>query len=184
MSILRRHPLISFFVLTYALTWSAVPFGLFFTPRPLIAAFLVVMLTQGWSGLREWGSRLIRWRVGWPWYVIAIAVPIAVLAMTTGINISLGAGHPSLTQLAPAAIVMIFAVWLINPMDGPMAEEPGWRAFAQPGLQRGRSPLKATAILSLLVASWHVRKAADFDKARPTAQRPTIEPRVEATRGQ
>jgi uncharacterized protein len=156
MSILRRHPLIAFFVLTYALTWSIVPFGLFFTPGPLIAAFIVVMLTQGRAGLREWGSRLIRWRVRWPWYAIAIAVPIAVLAMTTVINISLGAGRPSLTQLAPGSIVMIFAVRLINPMDGPMAEEPGWRAFAQPRLQRGRSPFRATAILSLLVASWHL----------------------------
>ena len=29
-----------------------------------------------------------------------------------------------------------------------------------------------------------VRKGADFDKARPRAQRPTIEPRVDAIRGQ
>jgi hypothetical protein len=29
-----------------------------------------------------------------------------------------------------------------------------------------------------------VRKGADFDKARPRAQRPTIEPRVEARQGQ
>ena len=156
MSILRRHPLISFFVLTYALTWSVVPLGLFFTPGPLIAAFVVVMLTQGRSGLREWGSRLIRWRVGWLWYVIATGVPMAVHALTVGINLSLGAGRPSLTQLAPASIMMIFAVRLINPMDGPVAEEPGWRAFAQPSLQRGHSPLTATAILSLLVASWHL----------------------------
>jgi membrane protease YdiL (CAAX protease family) len=51
---------------------------------------------------------------------------------------------------------MVFAVRLINPMDGPMGEEPGWRGFALPGLQASRSPLVATLILALLVTIWHV----------------------------
>jgi uncharacterized protein len=33
---------------------------------------------------------------------------------------------------------------------------PGWRAFAQPGLQRRHSPLAATTVLGLLVAFWHL----------------------------
>jgi hypothetical protein len=64
MSILRRYPLTSFFILANAITWAAVPFGWFFTPGPLLAALIVVGLTQGRAGLRVWGSRLIRWRVG------------------------------------------------------------------------------------------------------------------------
>jgi hypothetical protein len=47
-------------------------------------------------------------------------------------------------------------VRLINPLDGPLAEEPGWRGFAQPRLQANRSPLSATLILGLLVAAWHL----------------------------
>ena len=39
-------------------------------------------------------------------------------------------------------------------------------------------------IMALVAALLLVRKGADFDKARPTAQRPTVEPRVEAGRGQ
>src|SRR5215216_3200872 len=70
MSILRRYPLTSFFILTYAITWAGIPFGWFFTFGPLLAALIVVGLTQGKAGLREWGSRLIRWRVGWAWYVL------------------------------------------------------------------------------------------------------------------
>jgi hypothetical protein len=31
----------------------------------------VIPLTQGWAGLRELGSRMIRWRVRWYWYVVA-----------------------------------------------------------------------------------------------------------------
>jgi uncharacterized protein len=156
MPILRRYPLTSFFILTYAITWAGIPFGRFFTFGPLLAALIVVGLTQGKAGLREWGSRLIRWRVGWVWYVLAITVPLAVLAAASSINLSLGAGPASLAQLAPGSIVLIFAVRLINPADGPLAEEPGWRGFAQPGLQRRHSPLVATSILGLLVAGWHL----------------------------
>ena len=44
----------------------------------------------------------------------------------------------------------------MNPLDGPLAEEPGWRAFAQPRLQLGRSRLSATLILAVLVTCWHL----------------------------
>ena len=41
-----------------------------------------------------------------------------------------------------------------------------------------------TMVIMVLVAAFLlVRKGADFDKARPRAQRPTMEPRVEASRG-
>jgi hypothetical protein len=39
-------------------------------------------------------------------------------------------------------------------------------------------------VVVLVAAFLLLRKGADFDKARPRAQRPTIEPRVEARQGQ
>lgn len=156
--LLRDHPLLAFFVLTYVLTWALVlPFGVFFTPGPLLAAVTVVGLTQGRAGFAELGRRLTRWRVGGIWYVLAVAVPVGVQLLTFGINLILGAGTPtSLAQLAPLSILGAFAVRLVNPLDGPLAEEPGWRAFAQPRLQLGRSHLSATLILAVLVAGWHL----------------------------
>ena len=42
-----------------------------------------------------------------------------------------------------------------------------------------------TMLIMVLVAGFLlVRKGADFEKARPTAQSPTMEPRPEASRGQ
>ena len=157
MSAVRRHPLITFFVLTYALTWWAVPFGGFIPTGPLLAALIVIPITQGLSGLRDLGSRMIRWRVGWYWYVVAIGLPLAVLLVAVALNVALGAGAPSLAQLGPlSSLIMVFAVRLINPLDGPMGEEPGWRGFALPRLQADRSPLVATLILAVLVTIWHV----------------------------
>jgi hypothetical protein len=142
MSLVKRHPIITFFVLAYAISWVGWPLyaaGVwpipFLATGPLIAALIVIPLTRGWSGLRELGSRMIRWRVRWYWYVVAVGLPLAVLLVTVVLNVALGAGAPSLAGIGSfSALLMVFAVRLINPLDGPMSEEPGWRGFALPGL--------------------------------------------------
>jgi uncharacterized protein len=157
MSAVRRHPIITFFVLTYAIGWGCIPFWTFMAGSPFIAALIVIPLTQGWAGLRELGSRVIRWRVRWYWYVVAIGLPLTVLLITAVLNVALGASAPSLAFGSVGAILLFFAVRLINPGDGPMGEEPGWRGFALPGLQgSGLSPLVSTLILGVLVTGWHV----------------------------
>jgi uncharacterized protein len=74
MSLVKRHPIITFFVLTYAISWGFLPIEAvgFMPGGPLLAALIVIPITQGWAGLRELGSRMIRWRVRWYWYVVSI----------------------------------------------------------------------------------------------------------------
>ena len=164
MSLVRRHPLISFFVLAYALSWWPWPLyaaGIapvpFFPTGVLLAALIVIALGQGRSGLRELGSRLIRWRVAWIWYAAALCIPLAVAVATLAVNVLLGAPAPSLAKLSSFSIFpVVLLLRLINPVNGPVAEEPGWRGFALPRLQWGRSPLVATLILAVLVAGWHL----------------------------
>ena len=157
-NVVKRHPLISFFVLTYTIGWGCIPFWTFAAFSPLVAALIVIPITQGLPGLRELGSRMIRWRVRWYWYAVAIGLPLAVLALTAGLNVALGAGAPSLAAYSSVtSILLVFAVRLVNPGDGALGEEPGWRGFALPGLQgSGLSPLVSTLILGLLVSGWHV----------------------------
>jgi uncharacterized protein len=159
MSAVRRHPLITFFVLTFVISWGFLPFeGVRFLPSgPLLAALIVAPLTMGWAGLRDLGSRMIRWRVRWYWYALAIGLPLGVHLLNVVLNVALGAPAPSLAQFSPVYVVLVvFAVRLVNPADGPLGEEPGWRGFAQPRLQADRSPLLATLILAVLVTVWHV----------------------------
>jgi membrane protease YdiL (CAAX protease family) len=162
--VIRKHPLVAFFVLAYALSWwpwplyaAGIPGEPFLAFGPLLAAVIVIALTAGRHGLRALVARMFRWRVGWRWYAVALALPLSVDALASVINVALGAPAPSFDLGAPwYTVIVVFAIRLVNPMDGPLGEEPGWRGFALPGLQHTRSPLVATSILALLVTGWHL----------------------------
>ena len=156
-SFIKRHRVIAFFVLAYALTWGGIPWNSFFAPGALIAAVVVILLTEGPRGLLVLGSRIIRWRVSWVWYALAVGVPLFVHFASTSINVALGASAPSLTLLTPwYGLPLAIAMHIVSPFGGPLMEEPSFRGFAQPELQKGRSRLAATAIMAVLVTGWHL----------------------------
>ena len=161
---LRHHRLLAFFVLTYAISWASWPaYGAGLIPRveflpigPLAAAILVIAVAEGRAGFRAWGRRLVRWRVGWVWYAVALLVPVALVSLTGLINMVLGAPAPGLAQLTWSGLLTVFAVRLVNPLDGPLGEEPGFRGYALPLLQASRTPLLSATVLGVLIALWHL----------------------------
>jgi len=153
----KRHPVASFFVLAYFLTWGAIPWNSFLAPGALIAALIVVLVTEGPRGLLHLGSRLIRWRVSWVWYALAVGVPLFVHVAATSANVALGASAPSLSMLTPwYGLPLAVAIHVISPLHAPLMEESSFRGFAQPALQKSRSPLAATGIMAILVTGWHL----------------------------
>src|SRR3712207_1414807 len=106
-SMVKRHPIIAFFILTYALGWGGLPFGSFGGYGPLVAALIVIPITQGWAGLRELGSRVIRWRVRWYWYAMALGLPLAVHLANVGLNVAAGASVPSLTFTSLTTFLLV-----------------------------------------------------------------------------
>ncbi|MCW6007274.1 hypothetical protein K1W54_22415 [Micromonospora sp. CPCC 205371] len=156
LSPIRRHPVIAFFVLAYALAWGAIPWNSFFAPGALIAALVVAFVRDGTAGLRDIGVRLIRWRVGWIWYALALAVPFGVHAATIGLNMAAGAPTPDTSQFSPwFGVALVLGLNIITPTGGPFSEEPSFRGFALPAMQERRTPLGAAAILAVLVTGWH-----------------------------
>jgi uncharacterized protein len=162
---MRQHRLVSFFTLAIALSWWAWPLraaGIseqpgFVPAGPLLAALIVISATDGVPGLRELGRRLLRWRVGWRWYAVAVGLPLAVILSTALINVTLFGAHTTpLSDLAWSSFALLFAIRLVNPMDGPLGEEPAWRGYAVPQLQARRSPLRSAVILGALVSLWHL----------------------------
>src|SRR4029453_4444274 len=98
MSVVRRHPVVTFFSLACVLSWAAIFWQSFFAPGVLVAALIVVSLTEGVAGLRAMVSRLIRWRVSWIWYALALGVPLSVAFAAIGLNTAFGAPVPDIAE--------------------------------------------------------------------------------------
>jgi uncharacterized protein len=153
----RRYELVIFFALSYLIAWSGIPFGSFLAFSPLVSAIVVVLIAEGLPGLARLGRRLIKWRVNWIWYAAAIGLPLLVHAVGIGLNMAAGAPAPSLDQFQPwYAVLLVFGLAMVNPLEGPLGEEPGWRGFAVPRLQSKWSPLASAALLGLLITGWHL----------------------------
>lgn len=159
----RRHPLIAFFVLTYALSWAAIPVwasGFYPNPvfsfGPFLAALIVPGLTWGKSGIGGLLRSMVRWRVGLRWYAVVL-LPAALAVAATVLNVLLGAQTPSSAELGGwTGLLPSFFFILLIPGLGGAWEEPGFRGYALPRLQVGRSALLASLVLGALWALWHL----------------------------
>src|SRR5918994_5141845 len=160
-ALLARHPLVSFFVLAYAGTWlTELPYVLsedgsgllpYSSPLliwtspltvfmgPFLAAFVMTGATEGREGVGRLLRRFVLWRVGLRWYLFAL-VGVPVLAVLSAIVMPGAlASFQGLASLAPLPLLGIFVYILF--LGGPLGEEPGWRGFALPRLQRLHGPL-------------------------------------------
>jgi len=164
MSLVKRHPIITFFLLAYALSWLGWPMwalGLYpipvFSFGPFLAALVVLAITHGKCGVGGLLRRMVRWRVGLEWYAVALLLPVGLALAATVLNVLLGAQAPSSVELGNwPSLFVIFALVLLVPGLGGAWEEPGWRGYALPRLQTGRSALFASLILGVLIVGWHL----------------------------
>ena len=158
MSVIRRHPVLTFFLLAYALCWAAIPWQSFFAPGVLVAALIVVSLTEGVAGLKAMGSRLIRWRVSWIWY--ALAARRSAGGQVRRHRPQQRAGRTG-SATSPSSAVwyslpMAIAINIVNPLNAQLPEESSFRGWAQPKLQTTRTPLAATVLMAIGVTIWHI----------------------------
>jgi uncharacterized protein len=166
MSLVRRYPLIAFFVLAFVLSWW--PWLLYsfdLVPNPIVgfgpflAALVVLALSEGRSGVVGLLRRMVRWRVGLRWYAVALLLPIVVTLTAAVLNVFvLGAQRTSsAAELGGlSSFLTMFFLWLLIPGLAGTWEEPGFRGYALPRLQVGRSALLASLILGVLWALWHL----------------------------
>lgn len=157
LSIIKRHPLVSFFALAYGLSWMSyylLSGPLLFPFGAILAAIIVAGVTCGREGLKDLLARCLRWRVGLKWYAAALLVPVVIGLTTVLLGILLGAPFPKAAQFGHwYTPFLLFPVALI---DAPLWEDSGWRGYALPRFPDDRSPLANTLMLGVLLAGWHV----------------------------
>jgi membrane protease YdiL (CAAX protease family) len=174
-SIIRRHPVIAYWVLALAISWLIwlplifqvqgwanwnVPFALHYLGAfgPMLAALLMTWLLGGTEGLKELWSRIIRWRVGWVSWLAAVGSPVALFVFAALVSAAIFKALPDLTQLGQVNYLPYLGVWVLPLWLATygFGEEIGWRGFALPRLQNGRSALWASVILGGMWSAWHL----------------------------
>jgi membrane protease YdiL (CAAX protease family) len=121
---------------------------------PNLAAVIVTAAISGSAGVRELLSGFLKWRVKPVWYLVAIAIPIALGYIVAGIYYLL-AGRPQGVVASPTVTTFLGTV-VSHLFRGPLGEEAGWRGFALPRLQARYKALESSLILGLVVAVWHI----------------------------
>lgn len=166
----RRHPVTTYFALTYAISWGGFVFvagpGSFpgtgsqfdallpfvaaaMLAGPAVAGLLLTVLLSGTAGLRELLSRLFRWRVGARWYVAAL-LPAPVLAAAVLFALSLTS--PIFTAESRAAILLAGITAGLT----TVLEEVGWTGFAVPRLRRRHGVVATALIVGVVWGAWHL----------------------------
>jgi uncharacterized protein len=171
--LLARHPLVFYFLIAFAFSW------LMFLPAlltyygvlnlspqmvgllaiagllgPILSGLIMTAVTEGGAGIRRWLRRIVRWRVGFQWYLFAlVGLPVF---MVLGTLVRPGALE-SFQTLAPLSVLPYLSAFVFMVLiGGPLFEEPGWSGFAQPRLQRLHGPLIGGLVLGSLWALWHL----------------------------
>ena len=157
----ERHDLVLFFVLAFVLSWSIwplmllnpdsspmVPFG------PLLAALVLTAVVGGWRGVVALLKPVGRWRVHPLWYVVALLGPFLITGLSGAAAVLLGAPAPGwgvYSDLPGVAASIVSTMLVIG-----LIEEPGWRGYALPRMQRNHSALWAALVLGVVWALWHL----------------------------
>jgi membrane protease YdiL (CAAX protease family) len=158
----------TFFVLAFGITWvvwvpraAGIPVGIvgqLWTWAPAVAALIAAALADGRPAVRELGARLVRWRVGWRWYLAVILGPAAFSLVVAALYVLLGgswaAAPPALR--GEASLVSLPLLLVILTLTDGLGEEPAWRGFALPRLLTQYNALFASLILGVLWAAWHL----------------------------
>jgi membrane protease YdiL (CAAX protease family) len=167
-SLVRRHPLISFYVLTYAIAWSLwAPLVIFGDSISGSVGFILTMLgslvpstlglvfiglLRGRPGVRRVLRRLVHGRIGLRWYLAASALAMLV-PLAVGVSILMGGDTPVMDNTI-FGVLFLFA-FMIFP-GSALGEEIGWRGFVLPRMQGRHSALKASLLIGILWGPWHL----------------------------
>jgi uncharacterized protein len=156
-----------FFLLTYALTWTCwipvvlaphVPRSLAYslwlvgTFAPSIIALSLTAKTEGKHCAAALLSRVFQWHVRARWYVFAVAyILIVKLSVAILHRLVFGAWPRFGSELL---VVMLVATIFSTPVQS--GEEIGWRGFALPRLAELMGYARASLLLGVVWACWHL----------------------------
>jgi membrane protease YdiL (CAAX protease family) len=173
---IERNSALTYFVLTFAISWGAIlaivgPSGILGTREeferlfpiavplmvlgPSVSGILLTGLLAGRRGLRDFQSRLLKWRVGARWYAAAIlTAPLYFTAAMLALAAFSREFLPGIFTAEGKASFLLRGIAVA--LAAGIVEELGWTGFAVPTLRRRYSPVATGLIVGVLWGLWHV----------------------------
>jgi membrane protease YdiL (CAAX protease family) len=168
-----KAPLAGYFLLAYGISWAIgiplaitarwnqqpLPFSIHYLIAygPMLSALIMTWLTDGLDGLKELLARILKWRVQPVWWLVAFS-PLGLFAVFAIMKRFIQGewmdfGLLGQVNFLPNLGLGALFLWIFT---FGLGEEIGWRGYALPRLQKNRSSLSATLILSAFWAIWHL----------------------------
>jgi len=166
--LVNHRSLVKFFVLTYAVMWTFFitvaaaaiparsPLGaallLLGTFAPSLVALWLTARAEGSAGVRALLGRIFQWRVPARWYLFAVGY-IPAIKLTAALIHRLATGEWPRFGSEPWYLIPL-AIAISTPFQA--GEEIGWRGYALPRLAARFGLARASILLGLLWAFWHL----------------------------
>ena len=134
---------------------------------PTISAILVTWIHEGKTGVKQLLKKLLIWRASYKYYLFAIGLPaflviaamlLANLLFNVDLNFSSiprGMGLEDDDILISFLLLPVFFLVTIF-VGGPIAEELGWRGFAQERLQFKYGVTPSGLVIGFFWVLWHL----------------------------
>ncbi|MCB1517082.1 MAG: CPBP family intramembrane metalloprotease [Hyphomicrobiaceae bacterium] len=127
---------------------------------PMIAAFVITLILDGWTELRSLAARCFTIPDNWPAAIMAIALPPVLLLACYLLIVASGGAWPSLQAFLdypgiPQATPALASLVLVIVLNG-YGEEVGWRGFMLERLLPRLGPFRATLLLAPMWLFWHL----------------------------
>jgi uncharacterized protein len=168
---IRRHALLSYFLLAFGLSWAimipltlaswgllafpaSVPVFILMGYGPTFAALITTGALGGWDAIRGLLGRLRIWRVGWRWYAAALLLNAGIVVGADVLFAALGGALPPWPTLEPSLVVDVVLTFVVVTLVN--GEEIGWRGFALPRMAETWGWPTAVLGLGALEALFHL----------------------------
>jgi len=121
---------------------------------PSISGIITAAVNEGRTGLKSLFKRSVQFALGLKYYLFIILVPVGAMAIRIALH-TLGNGAFLKSMFIAQPVLLIgFTVQIL--FLGPITEEYGWRGIALENLLRMQKPVKASFLLGILWAVWHL----------------------------
>jgi CAAX protease family protein len=171
-----KHPVLTFYTMTFAISWGGILIVVAMggMPRdpaqlakmipimvmamlagPGVASIAVTGIAGGRQGYRDLWTRLVRWRVAIGLYAAALlTAPLVLMIVPLALSLRFPNFVPRILTEGDHRSILLMG-FVVGSAAG-FFEELGWTGFVVPRLRARFDPFRTAAIVGVLWGAWHL----------------------------